>query len=237
MVRSGIERKFNNIRVKTACVVLLLMVCSSLAACGTDNDIKKEPVRETELALTAESENDSYGTILDESEIMEDLSCPEKGKVEADRIQPKETALAVRYVNGAWGYQEMLLIIDKEGNCKYQDLSTYKNGVKEIEDLLSYMDDCLADGNIPYEELRLELPEGILETVVSAQDFELEPTDRIQYDAGEIKCYAVCGSGSDRELVCMQQDGDIETRSRFRNVRKLCEEMLDLYNRLLNIKF
>lgn len=229
------ERKFNNIKVKTAYAMLLLMVCSSLAACGTDNDIKKDQFRETELVVTTESENVSHGTILDEPEIMEDLSCPGKGKGEADRIQPKETVLAVRYFNYAWGHQEMLLVIDKEGNCKFQDLSTYENGVREVEDLLSYMDDSLADGNIPYEELRLELAEGILETVVSAQDFELEPKDRVQYDAGETECYAVCGSGRNRTLVCMQQDGDFEARSRYRNVRKLCEEMLDLYNRLQEV--
>lgn len=163
---------------------------------------------------------------------MENLTCFKDGKVKLDSIQPGETVLAVRYVNGAWGYQDTFIVIDKEGNCKFQDQSTWDNVGKEVENLLSCMDACLADENIPYEEVRFDCSEELLETVVSTADFELEPTGREQYDAGEMECYVVFGSGKERTLACMQQDGNSESRSHYSNVRKLCEEMLDLYNKL-----
>ena len=50
---------------------------------------------------------------------MDDLFCHGKEKVKANSIQPGEAVLAVRYMNGAWGYQEMLDLYNRLLNMKF----------------------------------------------------------------------------------------------------------------------
>ncbi len=149
----------------------------------------------------------------------------QKMSVRLEELNTDEGVLAVRYENWAWGHQNYLLVINKEGRCKFLDL-----GEKEIreENLLSFMDTCMADDNIPYLSRSLNIKRELLEKLVSVQDFKLKNTGE-RCDAGDMSYYSVYGTGNQRKLACMQTDGDFECRSYFREVREICKEMYELY--------
>ena len=149
----------------------------------------------------------------------------QKMSVRLEELNTDEGVLAVRYENWAWGHQNYLLVINKEGRCKFLDL-----GEMEVweEDLLSFMDTCMADDNIPYLPRSLNIKRELLEKLVSVQDFKLKNTGE-RCDAGDMSYYSVYVTGNQRKLACMQTDGDFECRSRFREAREICKEMYELY--------
>ena len=147
------------------------------------------------------------------------------GMHKLEDIKADETILAVKYENWAWGHQNYLLVINKRGRCKFLNLEDEKPGE---ENMLFFMDACLADDGIPYLKKTLELGNDLLETIINTQDFDMEKTGEA-WDAGCLCYYSVYGCGEQRKLVCMQTDGDIERRSCFREVKEICEKMYELY--------
>lgn len=164
------------------------------------------------------------GNPADDSLQMKELSCPPDGQISLGSIKEDETVLALHYINFAWGYQEFLLVADKSGRYKCVD---FDEGEGPEENLLACMDACMGDGDIPYQKRTMELSRNLLEKVISTEDFELEKTGEA-YDAGSLSYYSVYGSGKDRKLVCMQEDGNSEWHSSFFEARGICEKLYEL---------
>lgn len=163
----------------------------------------------------------NYGDLS--SEELE--SCPKESIVRFEDIKPDETVFAVRYENGAWGQQHYMMVVNKEGKCKFVDCGEEWIG---DENLLSRMDKCLADSSIPYAAASLTVPEEQRKILTGTKDFALQQTGWA-FDAGARYYYTVNGSGNDRKLVCMQTDGDTEYRSRYKNVREFCDKLCELF--------
>lgn len=149
----------------------------------------------------------------------------QKITVRLEDIKKDETVMAVRFQNWAWGHQNYLMVFNKEGRCKFLNLE--ETDVEE-EKLLSFMDGCLADERIPYQKQTLKLQENLQEKIISIEDFNLKTTGNM-CDAGSCCYYSVFGSGNQRRLVCMQEDGNRVCRSRFFEVRSICKEMHDAF--------
>lgn len=150
-----------------------------------------------------------------------------------ENIREDETVLAVRYLNEASGHEDMLQMIDKEGNCKYISLDEWQSDyIMDEDDLLEYMDECMADEMHPYCGNRMNISPDMLEAVISMEDFDLRGTGWERMDAGNKIYYSVCKTKDGRKLVRMQTDGNTILRSRYREVKDICKNMELLENPL-----
>ncbi len=196
-------------RVSSVCIITLFAICISLYICAH------------ELYLWG----GCSGTNSEHPDTDRKLINLEDGMYKLEDIRTDETILAVKYENWAWGHQNYLLVINKRGKCKFLNLEDEK---PEEENMLFFMDACLADDGIPYLKKTLELGNDLLETIINTKDFDMKKTGEA-WDAGCLCYYSVYGGGEQRKLVCMQTDGDIERRSRFCEVKEICEKMYELY--------
>lgn len=179
-----------------------------------------------EVVLSEEDWNEDYETSYKDIGPEELVSSPKENQVRVEDIKPDETIMAIRFENGAWGQQHYMLVVNKEGKCKFIDWGDEWIG---DENLLSRMDECLADSSIPYAPNSFILQEEQLKVLLGTKDFALQKTGW-GYDGGAMYYYVVNGSGKDRKLVCMQMDGNSEYRSRYQDVRELCDKMHAVYN-------
>lgn len=157
-----------------------------------------------------------------------DFPASSRNKIKLEDLKPDETVFAILTVNGFAGDLMDILVIDKDGNCKYIDL--YNNEKPWDQDLLEFMDECLRNDEIPYLEQKLVLSKETLEAAVSTEDFYLKRIGGVVYDGGGLSYFCVYGCGEERELVEMQCYGSHEFHSTIKDAQKICEKMDILYD-------
>lgn len=164
-------------------------------------------VSQTHLVNNGESETDRMVTIND--------------------LESEDTVFAIRYQNDAWGHMDRFLIVNKEG--WYKIIDNEKRDIGE-EDLLSYMDRCLADDNVLFEREPLPLSNKSVERLINVNICELKKTNHVGADQGEYTYWYVFGERNNRKLVIMKLEGDTEANSGDREITQICDMLYSAYN-------
>lgn len=156
-------------------------------------------------------------------------------------IKDNETVLVARYLNWAWGYQDYGLAINRNGQAKKFNFtaSHVEVGITE-EELIGRLDIILENDNIPFVEDEITLPPGILDKIISIENYKLR-LDVFSYpypsnDGGEYIFYSVYGSGNDRKLVEMgiyRDGGDTRYKCNDREVNWFCKELDEFVDKFL----
>lgn len=162
--------------------------------------------------------------------------------VNIDDIKDNETVLVARCLNWAWGYQDEGLAINKNGQAKKFDFSSAhdKDGITK-EELIGRLDKILEDDGIPFVEDEITLPAGILDKIVSIEDYKLKLKRTFfsyPYPAPDGRTfifYSVYGSGNDRKLVEMREymDDDVWYKCNDREINGFCKELGDYVHKVL----
>jgi len=157
-----------------------------------------------------------------------------KEKVTIDNINSDETVLIMTFQNHSERDQDEILIINKNKQAKYLDLSLGVvpiNKYKVITEakLLSYCDKILQDKKIAYEKEKLEISNEMLNNIININYYNLGEIKYHSCDFGQRIYYSVCGSGKKRQLIRMKVDGDGKAQCDNRKINKLCNDIAILY--------
>ena len=154
-----------------------------------------------------------------------------KKQVSLENIKSDETVLAMRYQNDAWGHVDQVLVINKNKQLKFIDLSNEKMANKIItrKDLLHFFDEKLHDKDIAFKKEQLTISNEMLSEIININDYKLEQAVCSGADRGEYAFYSVCGSGSNRNVVVMKIEGDRELKCNNKKINSLCDAINELF--------
>lgn len=161
-------------------------------------------------------------------------------RYDMDDIGDKQTVFACRFINSAWGEQDELWVIGKDGMCRKKDLVAEAEKLGKInqvrympeewsqETLLARMDEYMRDETLPVMDEKLRLDKETICQCINITDVNLGREDGSAADAGDVTVYVVTGAGANRSLKELYRGGVGTYTCGDEEIERVCKQITSL---------
>ena len=154
-------------------------------------------------------------------------------RYDIEDVEENQVVFAHRYTNFSWGKEDYIWIIRKDGTCKRKDLVgnhdiDYQCEELTDEELLDKMDEYMQDETLPEMDKKLTLDKEKINHCINILHTELNRSGTFATDSGGGYIYVVAGTGKDRQLKYMRDEGYPWYSNSDLWVNQVCDEIANI---------
>ncbi len=175
--------------------------------------------------------------------VHKDVEVYEPYRYDIDDVEENQVVFACHKINYAWGTQEYIWVVQKDGTCRIKDLSEqarirreravrkdYEPEKLTDEEFLTQLDQYMQDETLPKTEKQFKMDKNTLNYLINISDIQLRRSNNLMIDGGSMAYYVVCGTGEERHLKLLQEDGEYLPRytNDYKTIR-VCAEIAGVH--------